>query len=412
MEKEYLVNKSNVTTLNITDGKVDSYRVKDETQCTVRVYEDGKIGIAGALGDADFGALEQQAIAKLSDGIPYPCKMNKGVKKSIIRSNAIVAEKDIMRTSKRLAKKIAAACPRFLVNGKTQASKNSGSYKNSQGTELAYENNSFQVFLQVKDKDSSNIADAYYGASVPSYGKVTENKIVNDVKTLHDAYFGEKVTLPDGKYPIIVAPYDVFGNIMKDVIAEYYISGGSLFSGKLGQKIFNENLSVFVDRNPVTNRSSSFYDAEGEIASNYRASIIEDGTFKNVLTSKNTATMFNLPLAKTAAAPYDGVPSVGLPGLYLKRTAPDLKTLLGAEKAIYIAITSGGDITTEGVVGMPIQLAFLVENGKITARVSDFSASANIKDMLGEDFVGVSAKDIFDAVDSEVLVTRMNVINS
>lgn len=412
MQKEYLVNKSNEITLNITDGKVDSYRVKDETQCTARVYKDGKIGIAGALGEADFAELEKQAVEKLNDGIPYPCNLNKGVKKSIIRDKAIVEEKDIMQVTKRLAKKLANACPRFLINGKTQSSNHSGSYKNSQDTELAYENNSFQVFLQMKDKDSSNIADAYYGASVPSYGKVTENKIVNDVKTLHDAYFAEKVTLPDGKYPVILAPYDALGHAVKDFIAEYYVSGGSLFSGKLGEKIFNENLSIAIDRNPVTNRSAAFYDSEGEIAKDYRAMLIENGEFKHVFTNKNTAAMFNLHLSKTAAAPYDGVPSIAIPGLYLKRTAPDLKTLLGAEKAIYVSITSGGDMTTEGVVGMPVQLAFLVENGKITARLTDFSASGNIKEMLGDDFVGVSAKDIFDAVDSEVLVTKMNIINN
>lgn len=412
MEKEYLINKRNEITLNFTDGKVDSYREKDETQATVRVYENGVIGIAGALGDPDFSVLEKQAEAKLGDGIPYPCNLNKGAKKSIIRNKPVVAEEDIVRISKRLTKKLAAACPRFLINGKTQSSHCSGSYKNTQDTELSYENNAFQVFLQVKDKDSSNIADAYYGTSVSSYGRVTENKIVNDVKTLHDAFFGEKVTLPDGKYPVVVAPYDVISTIAKDFIAEYYVSGGSLFNGKLGEKIFNEKLSVAIDRNPVTNRSTAFYDAEGEIAKNYRAPIIEKGVFKNVLTSKNTSAMFHLPLSKTTDAPYDGVPSFGFPGLFLQSTAPDLKTLLGAEKAIYIAITSGGDITTEGVVGMPVQLAFLVENGKITKRVSDFSASGNIKEMLGEDFVGVSKRDIFDASESEVLVTRMNVINT
>lgn len=411
MEKEYLVNISNEITLNITDGKVDSYRVKDETQSTVRAYEDGKIGVAGALGDADWTALERQATEKLNDGIPYPCNLNKGVKKSVIRDKAVVAEQDLMRTTKRLAKKVAGVAPRFLINGKTQAIRRKGSYKNSQDTSLAYENNSFTVFFQVKDKDSSNIADAYYQANVPTYGKITENKIVNDVKTLHDAFFGEKVTLPDGKYPVIVAPYDVLGNAIKDFIAEYYISGGSLFSGKLGEKIFHENLSVSIDRNPKTNRSSAFYDAEGEIAKDHRAHIIENGVLKNVLNNKNTATMFRLPLSKTSVAPYDGVPSIGVPGLYLQRTAPDLKTMLGAEKAVYVAISSGGDMTTEGVVGMPVQLAFLVENGKITARLTDFSASGNIKEMLGEDFVGVSAKDVFDAVDSEVLVTKMNIIN-
>ena len=65
MQKEYIVNKASSITLNITNGKIDSFREKDETQCTVRVYNDGKIGVAGALGEADFKTLEQQAIEKL-----------------------------------------------------------------------------------------------------------------------------------------------------------------------------------------------------------------------------------------------------------------------------------------------------------------------------------------------------------
>lgn len=412
MQKEYIVNKSSSITLNITNGKIDSYREKQETQCTVRVYDQGKIGVAGALGEVNFNELEKQATKKLTDGIPYSAKLSNVGTKSVINDTPIVPEAKLMGTAKRVAQKIAKACPRFLVNGKVRATKVSGSYKNSEGSDLKYSNNYFNIFLQVKDKDSSNIADAYYGASLKTFGTVTENKVVSDAKMLHDAYFGEKVTLPNGKYPVIVAPYDVFGRIIKDFIAEYYVSGGSIFNDKLGERIFNPNLTVSVDRNPKTNRSTAFYDAEGEIASDYRAKIIENGVFKSVLTTKNTATMFNLPISKTASAPYDGVPSLGLPGLYLKSTAPDLSTLLKSEKAIYIAITSGGDITTEGVIGMPVQLAFLVENGKITARVTDFSASANVKDMLGCDFVGVSEKDIFDASGDEVLVTKMQIINN
>ena len=122
MEKEYLQNKSNVITLNITDGKVDSYREKEETQSTVRVYEDGKIGVAGALGDVSAAELEAQAVEKLAGGIPYPCKLNAGVKKSVLRTRPVVENKNLIPATKRLAKKVAAACPRFLVNGKTVAS--------------------------------------------------------------------------------------------------------------------------------------------------------------------------------------------------------------------------------------------------------------------------------------------------
>ena len=411
MEKEYLLNKSNEVTLNVTDGKIDSYREKDETQSTVRVYENGTIGVAGALGDPDFDALEKQAAAKLG-GIPYPCKLSAGVKKSIIRNKPIVSEKDIMRVGKRLAKKVAAAAPRFLVNGKIQTARHQGSYKNSKQTELAYENTSFYASFILKDRDSSSIMDASYGVSVSRYGAVTEQKIVDDVKTLHDAYFGEKITLPDGKYPVIIGSLDIFGQIVKDFIAEMYVSGGSLFKGKLGEKIFNEKLTVASDRNPVTNHSSAFYDAEGEIASNYRATLVENGVFKRVFNTKNTANMFGLPLSKTAAGAYDGVPTIGVPGLYIKPTANDINELLGAEKAVYVAITSGGDITTEGVLGLPVQLAFLVENGKITARLTDFTISGNVQDVLGDDFIGVTKKDVFSAPEEGVMVVKANLINN
>ena len=411
MQKEYIVEKSNQIALNVTAGKVDSYREKGETKCTVRVYDQGKIGVAGALGDADFKKLEEQAVAKLQDGIPYPCRLNAGVKKSIIKDKPIIEYQKIIPSAKRLAKKVSVACPRFLVNGKVKINNLSGSYKNSADTDLKYENNSLSVSFLLKDKDSSNVFDASYGAELRTYGVVTENKIVADVKMLHDAFFSEKISLPDGEYPVIMSPYDILAHIFKDFVAEYYVSNGSLFSGKLGEKIFNENFNVASDRNPSTSRTS-FYDDEGEIAPDYRAHIIKNGVFKNVINNKDTATTYNLPLAKTASASYDGVPGIGIGGIYCKSTSPDLKTLLGDQKAIYIAITSGGDITTDGVVGMPVQLAFLVENGKVVARLNDFSASGNVKDILGKDFIGISAKDIYSATTDEVLVAKMKIINN
>ena len=156
MNKEYIVNKSSEITLNITDGKVDSFREIDERTNTVRVYEEGKIGVAGALGEVDLAVLEQKAIEKLADGIPYASSLNQGVKKQIINENPVVDKQKLLPLAKRLAKKVATECPRFLINGKVQLSENSGSYKNSADTDLAYKNSSLSVFFQVKDKDSSN----------------------------------------------------------------------------------------------------------------------------------------------------------------------------------------------------------------------------------------------------------------
>ncbi len=411
MNKEYITHKSNTITLNVTDGKVDSFREIDESTKTVRVYENGKIGVAGALGEVSFESLESAAIKKLEDNIPYASTLNKGVKKQIINEKPVFEREKLMRVAKRIAKKVATACPRFLVNGKIKLACNSGSYKNTAETELAFKNSDLSIFFQVKDKDSSNIADVYYGANVGRYGKSVEDKIVSDCKTLHDNFFTAPIVLENGKYPMIFESFDIFGHVFKDFIAEYYVSGGSLFSGKAGEKVFNEKLSVSIDRNPKTNRTSSFYDGEGEIAKNCRAPIIEKGVLKSILTTKNTAATFGLPVSKTSSGSYDGVPSLGVPGLFVDSTAPDLKTLLGDKKAIWVSISSGGDITTEGVVGMPVMLAFLVENGEIKGRVANFNASGSIFEMLGEDFIGVSKSNLMKACENEIIVCNMQLIN-
>ena len=61
MEREFLKSSSRSVTLNITGGKIDSYREQEETTGTVRVYADGKIGVAGCLGEPE----EEQLISRL-----------------------------------------------------------------------------------------------------------------------------------------------------------------------------------------------------------------------------------------------------------------------------------------------------------------------------------------------------------
>ena len=70
MKKEYIIDRTSSVTLNVTAGKIDSFRKQEETTSTVRVYRDGKIGIAGVLGEGDEAALTEKAEAALSLGIP------------------------------------------------------------------------------------------------------------------------------------------------------------------------------------------------------------------------------------------------------------------------------------------------------------------------------------------------------
>lgn len=409
MKKEILKYKSSVETLNVVGGKVNSVRFTEETTNTVRVYDDGKIGVAGALGEADVSALENAAVEKLSEqGIPYAYVPGKTVKKEIVRRKAFDQAK-LLKAGRSLTAKVAKACPGFLVSGKVECGEYSGAYKNSEGSDLSFESSLVSVGFQLKDKNSSNIMDAFYSASFPLYGKTASDVVVSDMKMLHDAFFTEKKQIGNGKYKVIVDKFDLLGLLASHFVAESYVAG-SILSGKIGEKVFSEDLSVYVDRNPSTNPGTAFFDAEGVVLKDYRAALVENGVVKNVLANKNSAVVFNLPQSGTAIASYDGVPSAGIPGLFVKPSAKSLAELTADEPAVYIAITSGGDMTNDGTIGMPVMLAFMVEKGKITGRVCEFNASGNIFDVLGKDFVGVSSDNLFKADKEGMIVTTMNLM--
>jgi len=410
MKKEVLIYNSSAESLNIVGGKINSVRFNEETRNTVRVYDDGKIAVVGKLGDADFKEMYDEACKKIDgEGIPYAYLPSKKTIKSIARRKAYSSDK-LLKAGKSLMAKAAKECPGFLIGGKMEYAEYSGQYVNSEGSNLSYEGSAVSVGLQLKDKASSNIMDAFYGATFPLYGKTAADAVVTDLKMLHDAFFTEKKPLKNGKYNIIVDSGDLFNLLASSFIAENYVAGGSVLSGKLGQKIFNENLSVYVDRNPSTNYGCAFYDGEGTVMPDYRTPLILNGVMKNVLANKNTAKLYDLPQGGVSGSAYDGVPSIAVTGLYTKPSDITLKELTEDEPAIYIAVSSGGDMTNDGVIGLPVMLAFLVENGKISGRVSEFNATGNIFDILGKDFVAVTKDNLFIAEKSGMIVVKADLI--
>lgn len=120
MEKEFITVEEKSDTLNLIDGKIESYRENNQTKRTVRVYENGKIGVAGELGKAesenDKKELELRAERALDYGVPYVCNLSANVKKQ--ESACAIEDDKFLLAAKRLAKKASAACPKFSVAAK------------------------------------------------------------------------------------------------------------------------------------------------------------------------------------------------------------------------------------------------------------------------------------------------------
>lgn len=403
MEQEKIIRKTRSYSINVAGGKVDSLRLQEDLKTVIRAYEDGKVGIAGRIGEGDDGALLTEAQKKLAQNISYPCVLSEGVVREEDASTPIIPEKEFVRTVKRLIDRLNARFPDFIFSNKINMEELETEYSNGRGTRLKYKGNNLILSLVIKEKTSANIMDLDYSLSQKSYD---EEAILSDVGKLLNVY-GNKVPFPEEELPVVIET-SVVQYALSHIVAELYVSGSSLFNGKLGQKIFDEKVNLLIDRSPENRENIPFFDAEGTINPDDKFYFIKEGVLCGLATYKRSAQSFSLPLSGSAGAEFDSVPSFGFGGIKAETGGVKLSQVVKG-KAIYIAVAPGGDMTPDGVIATPVMLAYLYDNGKLVGTLSDFGISASIFDLLGKDLIAVAENDVFSFKKEDVIVAHVKI---
>ena len=403
MNSEKLIQNTISYTVNITNNAVDSLRKADDLKTVIRVYEGECVGIAGAIGLCDEQSLLEQAKDNLNQGIPYPCNLTPGASREETVVNNALPSWEILQKSKSLVSRLAESYPDYIFSGKIATEEYSAEYTNDADTRYFYKSDDVLVSLSIKGKNSANIFDLGYGDLQTRY---SEDEIVGDVGVLLNVY-DLKLPFPEEEVPVLIGE-DCLTYMMGHLTAEKYMSGASMFNGKLGQKIFDERVKIVLDRKTDNRRNIPFFDCEGSVAEGDEFALVEGGELKNLLTYKRSAAKYGLPLSASASANYDGVPAAGFDGAKIRPTCDSLKELVNG-RAIYVAVTSGGDMTPSGDLGLPVMLAYVYENGLLLGTLPEFSLSGNIFDVLGKDFIGVAKNDAFSFMDETLIVARMKI---
>lgn len=383
MEKEFLTTTRCSVTLNVTGGKIDSFREQEETTGTVRVYEGGCVGVAGCLGAPDEEALTAKAKDALELGIPYPCNLEGALEKTDLHEDEIIPVAAFLPTMQAFLDRLGKACPRFALSNKVSLSYGRTEYRNSLGRHLTSSGNSLSIELLAQNRGSGNLFDTVLTFEGDRFDA---DCLLEQFRREYDAFYTPADIAP-GRYPVIMGTSEFFGAFLRQFVAEMYASGASLLSGKMGQSVFSDKLSLRNDMNPATNAGCCFFDEEGCVTPGLRPALIENGVLTGLLTTKKSAEKFGLPNLGTASAAYDGVPSLGFNQFYAGATAPTLGALAPG-KAVYVVIASGGDMTPEGHYATPVQMAYLVENGKLVGRLPELNISGNFFELLGKDYLG------------------------
>lgn len=388
IKEKYIKNLKEIS-INILQSNIKSVRKKDITKTGFRVYENGFVGIAGAVGKVDELELEKRAIENLRLEIPYPYEPSTNLVKKVDYRKETLSHEEFVKEVEELLEILKKEFPDFIFSNNIYIKDFETKLINNKGIDLTHIDRVVVASIVIKEKNSVNVFDALSTYIDREYSR---DKILNNIRGMLTAY-KNKIELPSkGKQPVVFIADD--GLTLMKIVEEmngYKVgTGASLFKDFIGEKKFSDKFTLYQSAEEEELSGVEFFDAEGVVNPDYKYTLIENGRIITPYTDKKTASQFNLPLTGSASAEYDKVPSLVPRNLVVKSSDKTLKELLNGQQGIAVLIASGGDFTQEGVFGTPVQLAFLTDGEKLLGRLPELTISGELYSMFGDDFVGKS----------------------
>ncbi|HAN95717.1 MAG: metallopeptidase TldD-related protein [Limnochordia bacterium] len=388
MKKEFITMRIKESAARVQNSEVTAVRVKDITRKGVRVYQDGKIGIAGVVGDAPEDVLLQGAMQNLNAGIAYPYPLTQNLKDHRCYNEQPMSSQELLEQAEGVLQILQKDYPDFAFSESISSIEQIVQMRNSEGLDLEYKDAVFALSLILKERATANLFD---GALFCLTRNFDPDKFWDFNRSFLEAY-RNKVELPEGDVlPVFMWDLSVLQSFLGRALhGERFARGSSLFSGKLGEQLFAEKVTIELNRDPAT-RIKPFFDTEGVVIPNDRLALVENGRLTAVLADKKTADTYGLAHTGAATGDYDDPPTIdGAHGgsLSFKTDSEDIAAVLQGRPAVFALLCSGGDFTADGSFATPVQVSFLFDGERLVGKLPEFAVRSNLFRMLGEDYIG------------------------
>ena len=190
--------------------------------------------------------------------------------------------------------------------------------------------------------------------------------------------------VPTQKVPVVFDPMvsrGLIDHIFDAVNGDAIYRHASYLTGKLGEQIAGENITIVDDGTMVGGFGSSPFDGEG--VPTRRTVVVERGILKSYLLNTYTARKLKLQTTGNAARGLTGNPGIGSGNFYLQPGDKDPKDILrDIPSGLYVTEFLGfgvnlvtGDFS-RGASGL------WIENGELTFPVEEITVAGNLKEMF------------------------------
>ncbi len=392
MLKELFRIEVHQTSLNVTQGVIDSVRRKQLVKSGCRVYDGGFVGIAGTLGEATE-ATWRQAEENLKRRVPYPYPVETGKTRHEDRAKENLDIQTFTARCEALLTRLRESFPRLIFSNKLNMNETISTLTNDQGLDYRCRDVQYSVSLLAKDVDSPAVFETGAMYQGRSFDVDEVFQAVTPVLRAH----GTLLPMPEGKRLPIICETLLLAPLEQLLNGQLFYRGASLLSGKLGEQLFSEKFTFRVDKS-AESWDDCFFDSEGTVLPEDRLPLIDHGVLVRTLADKKTAAEFSCESTACGGGRYDDLPQLTGAMTSVAPSEQTLEELLQGREAALVIMASGGDCTAEGILATPVQTAYLYRDGKLLGRLPEFNARGSLFDLFGKGYLGVSSDKPFCGV--------------
>jgi PmbA protein len=408
MKYDILTVNEESLTVEVVGGKVNSSRNKNITKKGVRLFEGNKIYTTSFVGDISDDELVKRAQAAKAVGIPYEYELPKYANFKIHDEESL---KDSLGKVQEIIEvtqeKLARFSNEFVFNGKFTREFFKSSLKSDQGAQLERKFALNEWYYLFKKVGSPNLMDGYFEQS----GRTLDlDDLFNRQIPFLESYNNE-IKIEAGKYPVVfVEGGELVYKLSESLRADKYFEGSALYSGKLNQKLFSKDFSLYdVNYSPAHGMYRKF-DEEGTIRTLDRLPLVENGIMKNVIADLRNAKKYNVEATGNGRRSFDSAATLGFNSLVVgagKRSTQEI--LNDLDNCIIVFMGHGGDFTDKGEFSTPLQLSYLIKKGEIAGRLPQLTVKTTTEDMFNSRLIEIASDGFQKSNLSPCLFSEMDV---
>ena len=373
--------------ISIEETRIKSFNKESSEEHSFRVYDGEYAGIHYVQGKISDEAGYSKAEENLALKRPYKFGQETGSRHRD-STEAEYSDKELMDIARQVIEYLSTRHPDYSFMGEVSEEKYTRIMTNSLGLDYSNTDCAVSVNFRFKHKDSKNISDGFMGIGMRTFefGKFTD---------MADNYldsFTNMVELPE---ELIIQDkyYSYLGKFYDQLNAENIALGTSLFSDKVGSKVFADSFTLMHDVSDKECWFTPFFDGAGVVLPDDRCAFIENGVLISGFSDKHTAEKYGVKHTGSGSFNYRDIPQPGYINLRIARSDKTVKELLDGRLTVVPIWAAGGGFNEKGEYVMPVQTAMLCDGERFIGRLPEFTMKGSMFDMFGSDFIGVGSDD-------------------